>query len=588
MDQINSAIRWMKKNKFWLGCFWMSALMVGIWCFRVFTAIDKETDKNVKNIQQKINTTNQIQRVSAEGVEGTPAHPNTKSEEGIQQEMELTVASIIEAWEKRVNDQKKILKWPSDIIESPAFAETFSRYDPPELIPDTWLQGDGRLGPLLALYAKNIPKQMVVLTGDDLLRTYWNYDPARLEAEERASTQPVGRSSPGRRSNGDDEYGEGSGRSIGGRSIGGNGRSTGGGSRGQAQDTPGFVYDELTGELIDLNSFAVIWDDVNQELWQTKMTSFKGRDDHRLPTNTPTPLQCYMLQQDLWLLEAIFRIIREVNGDADANDISSIKQLHHVVFGRDVGGKLGVLTPFDPLLGAAGDAGVANGDDGGQRFVDDEEEPYGRSGEEDGESPTISPYHHRYVDLNFDPLGAAKVKEIIESPELPPEDLELIVSKRVPVRIAVRMKETEIATFMAACANSPFAFEIQQVRWNRHQKGEQIELGGQRGGGFGGLGTGRSGGGRPSPGRSLLGGGAGGGIFGGGGGSGTSVAPALESTPVEVRTNYDVNVEFYGIVKIYNPVRPKVLQAAAGLEEVEVDPNDAASIDSAKSARSRL
>ena len=62
----------------------------------------------------------------------------------------------------------------------------------------------------------------------------------------------------------------------------------------------------------------------------------------------------------------------------------------------------------------------------------------------------------------------------------------------------------------------------------------------------------------------------------------------MESTPVEVRTNYDVNVEFYGIVKIYNPVRPKVLQAAAGLEEVEVDPNDAASIDSAKSARSRL
>lgn len=52
----------------------------------------------------------------------------------------------------------------------------------------------------------------------------------------------------------------------------------------------------------------------------------------------------------------------------------------------------------------------------------------------------------------------------------------------------------------------------------------------------------------------------------------------LKSTPVEVRTNYDVNVEFYGIVKIYNPVREKFLREAAGLEEVEVDPNDAASV----------
>ena len=143
----------------------------------------------------------------------------------------------------------------------------------------------------------------------------------------------------------------------------------------------------------------------------------------------------------------------------------------------------------------------------------------------------------------------------------------MIVSKRVPVRIAVRMKETEIATFMAACANSPFAFEIQQVRWNKHQKGEPIELGGGQQRGFFGRGSGGYGTGRDG-----------------------SINPALilESTPVEVRTNYDVNVEFYGIVKIYNPVRPKFLRDAIGLEDEEVDPNDAASIQSGQAARSRL
>ena len=58
-------------------------------------------------------------------------------------------------------------------------------------------------------------------------------------------------------------------------------------------------------------------------------------------------------------------------------------------------------------------------------------------------------------------------------------------------------------------------------------------------------------------------------VGGGGGGD-------LVSDPIEVRTNYDVNVEFYGIVKIYNPVREKFLREAAGLGDEDVDPNDAA------------
>ncbi len=49
----------------------------------------------------------------------------------------------------------------------------------------------------------------------------------------------------------------------------------------------------------------------------------------------------------------------------------------------------------------------------------------------------------------------------------------------------------------------------------------------------------------------------------------------VASTDVEIRTNYDVHVEFYGIVKIYNPVREKFLRKAAGIED-ESDPNDVA------------
>jgi len=66
-----------------------------------------------------------------------------------------------------------------------------------------------------------------------------------------------------------------------------------------------------------------------------------------------------------------------------------------------------------------------------------------------------------------------------------------------------------------------------------------------------------------------------GGVGGGFEGTGSSV----KSTPVETRTNYDVDVEFYGIVKIYNPVRAGFLRKAAGVEDDEAgDPNDAASV----------
>lgn len=565
MEQIGNAIRWMKKNGFWLGCFFMSALMIGIWCFRVFLTIDVATQAGIRGIQGKINTAKAIHRVSADGVEGTKAHPNASSEEGIRLETSQTVESIIEAWEKRVRDQKEILKWPTELIGNNQFETTFSQYNPPELIPEKWKDGGGVLDGMLSLYGKNIPKQMVVLTGDNLLRTRWNFDPDRLEAEKMANAQTaqagnIGRGGGANYEDFDEDMYGGAGGFDGSKGAMGNGR-----------ETPGMIVDKLTGELIDMNSYAVIWHQTNQELWQTKMTSFKGRDDNRSATNIPTPLQCYMLQQDLWLLEAMFRIIREVNGDADANDISTIKRLDHVVFGRDVGGKLGMLTPFDPRLGAiaAPDPDVK----GDETFMGVGGSGEGNGGPEDSDmvgegTSLVSPYEKRYVDLNFEPLAAEKVKSIIESPVLPEEDLELIVSKRVPVRIAVRMKETEIATFMAACANSPFAFEIQQVRWNRHIPGEEIKLGGSGDAarGFAGQ-AGRAG-------------------MSFGDGSGADFGTVLKSTPVEIRTNYDVDVEFYGIVKIYNPVRPKVLRAAAGLDGGSVDPNDAASVVSAQPGQS--
>jgi hypothetical protein len=53
---------------------------------------------------------------------------------------------------------------------------------------------------------------------------------------------------------------------------------------------------------------------------------------------------------------------------------------------------------------------------------------------------------------------------------------------------------------------------------------------------------------------------------------------ALVPTEVETRLSYDVDVEFYGVVKIYNPVRENYLRKAVGLP---VDEDDQQSDDPA-------
>ena len=249
-----------------------------------------------------------------------------------------------------------------------------------------------------------------------------------------------------------------------------------------------------------------------------------------------------------------------------------IKNIDHVVFGREVGGKLGSLVTPDQRLAGKTQTDVAKFGGGGGEFEDglgDFGEDGGDMGDmgamfgggrmqggmgDDDEGGTgltgSSPYEGRYVDLDFEPLPAETVKLVITGEVLPEKNLELIVAKRVPVRIALKMDERKIAEFMAACANSPFAFEIQQVRWNRHKPGgEEIPLGGSGGAAdnkLGGMNQDMAG------------------MAGG--------AVILEaSVDVEKRTNYDVNVEFYGIVKIYNPVRAERLRRAAGLMG-EVDP----------------
>ncbi len=567
MDKILPLIGWIKKNRFWLGSGLLSVAMVATW-FLITMSIGKQTAESQSKITQSINSGEAILKVTAE--EGVSAHANVSTQVGMKSELTKSLDEIVKAWNIRHQAQQAILKWPTEIIGNDEFVSAFSQFDPPETFPEKYDKGHG-LERYRELYRVAIPKQMDKIC-KEILRAKWNYDPEFATAGAAPSSQPSGGGRPG-----------------GGRTLGPPGGELGdlGGS--------GSVGTASTSD--DLGRFAVVWDEKNQALWHSKLTDFAGKDDHFVSDEAPTPLQIYMLQQDLWLLEAMFTIIRQINGDVKSNDLAAIKKIYHVAFGREARTQEGALTPLDMRLASGGGDPVPD-----EAVVDLNALPgtAGAAASDTGAAFDIlasySPYHGRYVTVDFKPIPAEIVRAILTAKEIPTENLELIVAKRVPVRIALRMDERKIPEFMTACANSPFAFEINQVRLNRYVPGKGIVL---NGGGHGASNSGGSGlsmGGRggagagegsdQGEGRGGIGGRGGalgntgadlggtGGAAGEGGGMGGG--EALSATPVHVRTSYDVDVEFYGIVKIYNPVREALLRKAVGENSDPVAPNDAA------------
>ena len=565
MDKLAPAIAWTKENGFWLANGLLLLLMGGLW-YLVTSGLNAEKEKNVGTIKKETNLVQAIMQKKPEDLleVDVSLHPNRTTKEGMQKELERTVDSIIAAWKLRVAAQKKLLVFPA-VIGNEKFAKVFAPYNPPETFPVEY--ADIRtIDALLSLYRVRIQKHMINLCGKDGVRTNWLWDPANYPQDEDVNSRR--RQSTG----GYDDYGD-----------------DGGG--GLAME----VKDE------DASRFAVLWSEVNQQLWYDKLTKFRDRDDHNKESNDPTPLQCYMLQQDLWVLEAMFDVIKDLNGDSSATDTSAIKQIDHIGIGREGTAQLGKLHAVDSRFasqvdteaevvedfgyddGGYGDEGYGSGGSttGGSKYelVFSEEEAvvgddggYGDGGYDDsgygaelgGTTERLPPFHEMYVDTKFEPISSEEVLKVVRGEELSESNLELLIAKRLPVRIGLKMDERKIPDFMAACINSPFSFEIQQVRINRHRAGgELIALGGGKAAVAGGYG--------------LL----------------EDAANKFdEVSSVETRVNYDVHVEFFGIIKIYNPVRADLIRKAAGLDPAEPapggdpDPADSAAIRDSSSTSS--
>ena len=312
---------------------------------------------------------------------------------------------------------------------------------------------------------------------------------------------------------------------------------------------------------------VVFWNEENQQYWEDKFTKFTNSyNDHR--TGIPWTIQVLYAQEDMWILQSILEdIILKTNGTAAANDLAKIKVIDHIFIGRDAQGIVGDVLIAGQEADAKGNAdsgggggaegtakmlemmkGMGQGGGGGPGVENEPAKVEGQVG--DG---TNDPANGRYVDQNLAPVGGKSLREAFT--KVTPETAYLAIAKRVPVRIGLQMDERAVWDLLANCANARLPLEVKQVRFHSHEPGNRGTLASKFSDGAG----------RPSGDGESKGADARQGMQqmeemmkkGGGGGAGESGKAGKNQAAL---SGYDIPVEIYGIIYLYNPVDPNVVK----------------------------
>lgn len=309
----------------------------------------------------------------------------------------------------------------------------------------------------------------------------------------------------------------------------------------------------------------------------------------------PKILEILYAQEDLWVLQAVLKVIARANEGATGRFNAAIKEIEFIRLGQDAIQSAGMIDRDFGSSGPEGEVGIPGqeqGREGGTPLSMQAGPPPGREGgggqdwerqsrmreaggqegepgAEGGQGGFMGPdpATGRYVDAKYQALDPTKLRDVMtKSAEVPPapEEAYLAVAKRVPVRLRVKIDQRKLYAFLIQCANSELTIEVRQLRVNPTDSLSMM-MGGNGmmspSGPGPGYGMRVEGGGemrRPGEGRSPYGQSPYGQTFDGGGGFGGEGMSGLDE-----QSRTDLTVEIYGIVYIYNPVDPVILGAPA-------------------------
>jgi hypothetical protein len=549
VDKVKAFARAAWRQNFWIGCGLILVVTMASWLVASKT-LEDEFEEN----ESKINS--QFQTVGTLISKVNP--PTEKSHTKMDQLLARTLKSVENAWLQQYSDQQRILVWDPRL--KPDFISKVRPLKPIELKVDFPTPPESELAPdLLQRYANYVDNLLPILA--QTIGTDWQVGRTLSTTPEGTPTRPA--------------------------------RPT-----------------ERVQPL-------VVWDQSDQA--RLVGTHFNWSSQ---PDGAPTTLQMLYAQEDLWVYQALMHIIRQTNGDIESRHEGVVKTIETILIGRGAIGKAGQVTRLggqtmggyggemgggydsyeseseegnygeESSMGMGGMGmggmemgmgmgGMGMGDEMGEEMGGD----YGEYGGGMGSAMSRDPGDMRYVDNNYSPLPASRLREALRSGG--PEDAFLVVAKRMPVRLRLIVDQRKLPRLLAEFGNSPLPVEVRQVRVNRQGGATGGGYGGDMGGygggygemggmgGFGGEMGGVAGemgsyGGDYGEEAGGYGGEMGGGYGGdygeemggygeemggyGAGGYGMAGGNMNSRTKVSSTSKHDVPVDIYGIIYIYNPV----------------------------------
>lgn len=232
----------------------------------------------------------------------------------------------------------------------------------------------------------------------------------------------------------------------------------------------------LGGETVEEEEFIVEWldqDRIRQQLYS--------------PT-TPSASRIWKTQEDLWVYEALLKIIAATNKAADADRFSNaaVRVIETIEVGElaarqsRTGGRIEIVQSapqgggeFGGEMMGGGDMGMGRGQMGGGEMMGGDM-GMGRGGDFGGE-------------YGGGMEGGATDDAIFANRYIGPDGLAMATApgpeetfKRLPVRLQLQMDERWLQQLIAECANAPLQVDVQEVRINPMDSSSNSGYGGGR------------------------------------------------------------------------------------------------------------
>jgi hypothetical protein len=507
MDKVKEILAAMKKHHFWI-LTGVLTLLSALGYMLARSSLSETISTRISSLDQKYTLVNTLNTAAS-------THPNSISNKQMDGIIGKLSEDVRDAWDKQYKNQEEIFVWPQEAL-LPDALEKVKDFRPIELALE---------------YPMPPEKDPLDVSDREVYRDYIQRVFPNLAsvigAKWKAQLSGV----------------KASGGYAGMPGSGGGPPAGGGNSFYGGQGGPGAAAIPVTDSL-------VVWDESAQ---QELLNSICYWYDPKFP---PSTLQICYTQEDLWVLRGILDIIAKTNKGARENFQAAIKEIEFIRIGSSAMGRAGEITggastsasAYGSMMpGMNAGAGGASSMPAGYNAMGGGASTAVRKG------PTRDPADMRYVDAKFNPVTGKDLRNKMKLNN--PEDAFFAVAKRIPVRIRFKkMDQRKINDLLTECGNAKMVLEVRQVR---------ISTSPAPGPGGGGAGA-ASGPGSDKP---TLGGGGGAGAEGaedfgsGGAGGGTTDAG------VSAGNTFDLPVEIYGMIYLYNPVD----MAKLGLQKVKTD-----------------